>query len=396
MKPLKRSVISEPINIVTGSLGAAKTLWAIEQADLLRQHGDAKNVYQVGINEPDTRYLPNLPFPLEEWHIRADAGELENAVIIVDEFHKWMPQRSQSQKVPEFIEAMAEARRRDVRFLLVTQSSEFDHFLKGTRLNKHFYLSRKAGLRQSNILEWSNRFVARPEEDKDARAAAVKHLAWRHPIKKYGSWYVSAKAHRFRRRIPLRLWLVPPFLIAFAWFGYKMLTNVGGLISGDAIPTGTAQAATFEGPTTPRQTSPERLPLQLEPDAYLAQFQPVIGTMPWSAPAWQGRSVASDPQLFCATSAAGVNGVGEWQDAECRCFTEQMTPWDVEPQLCEVIARQGIYNPYRPPLNGSGAEPDGKADSLPRPAGPAGSGVVLSSKQVSGYGDFGGDSASAY
>lgn len=142
---MKKPLISAPINVVTGTLGAGKTLFAIEQADLLIQSKQADVVYQLGINEPDLRKLPALPFPIEEWAMRADKGELKNAVIIVDEFHKWMPARGPG-RPPKWIEEMAESRRRDVRWILLTQSGDFDHFLKGTRLNKHWHLSRKGYL----------------------------------------------------------------------------------------------------------------------------------------------------------------------------------------------------------------------------------------------------------
>lgn len=387
---MKRSIISEPINIVTGSLGSGKTLWAIEQADLLRIHKDAENVYQVGINEPDTRYLPNLPFPLEEWADRADSGELRNAVIIVDEFHQWMPQRSQNSRPPRFIEQMAEARRRDVRFILLTQSSEFDHFLKGTRLNKHFYLSRKAGLKQSNLFEWSNRFVSRPEEDKDARASAVKHLAWRHPIKKYGSWYVSAKAHRFRRRIPFRIMLVPPFIAVLGYFAWKTFVLVGGMMSGEvaaAVPIAAAPVSPASS-SMPIGGAGERVQVLTRPDDYLAQFQPVIATMPFSAPAFQGRPVLAEPELLCSIGHAGTDGNGDWQDESCSCYTEQMTPYEVEDVFCRLVARQGMYNPYRAPLDTVAGGRGGESDSS-RPARlPSSSGVVLSSPQVTGYGDL--------
>ena len=140
---MKKPIISAPLNVVTGTLGAGKTLFAIQQADLLVKTKQASQIYQVGINDPDTRKLPHLPFPLEDWVKHADAGELKDAVIIVDEFHKWMPQRGPG-RPPKWIEELAEARKRGCIFILLTQSVEFDHFLKGTRLNKHYYLSRKA------------------------------------------------------------------------------------------------------------------------------------------------------------------------------------------------------------------------------------------------------------
>lgn len=364
---MRRSIISEPINIVTGALGSGKTLFAIQQADLLRKRGDAKAVYQVGINGPDLRKLPALPFPLEEWHIHADAGELDGAVIIIDEFHKWMPQRSQGSRPPRFVEEMAEARRRGVRFILLTQSGEFDHFLKGTRLNRHFYISRKSGLGRSTIWEWMNRFVSSPEENKDARKAAIIHR-WKHPVREYGDWYESAKSHHFRVRIPLRLLLVPPFILAVAYFGYKAFTDVGGLITGSGGALGTASAATPLDPSRPGSAGPRGVITTAE--AYLAQFQPVVPSMPYSAPVFQGRQVATDPQLYCVIGGVGTDAQGRKRGPSCGCYTEQMTPYVVEEEACREIARHGFYNPFRNPFPNAtraAAEADGKAASRPRP-----------------------------
>ena len=348
----RRSFISEPINIVTGSLGAGKTLFAIEQADLLRQSGDATQVYQLGINEPDLRKLPALPFPIEEWHEHADAGELKGAVIIVDEFHKCMPQRGQG-RPPKFVEEMAEARKRGVRFIFLTQSAEFDHFLKGTRLNRHFYLSRKSGQPRSTIYEWQNRFVANPEENKDAKKAAMVHLGWKHPVKEYGDWYKSAESHHFRVRLPLRIMLVPFFIVFVGWALWSTFDSVGGLLSPDAeaspAPASTGAVNSMLGPTSDREGRSGFQPTT-DPGQYLARFNPVIPTMPYSAPVFQDRPVRAEPDMLCVISGDGLDGNGTHQAGGCSCFTEQATPYQVEDAFCRQAARGGFYNPYRAPL----------------------------------------------
>lgn len=402
-----RSIISEPINVVTGGLGSGKTLFAISQADALKQHGDADVVYQVGIREPDTRHLPNLPFPLEEWHTRADAGELKNAVIIVDEFHTRMPQRGPG-RAPEWIEAMAETRARDVRWILITQSKEFDHFVKG-RVNRHFYLSRKLGIRASTIYEWMNRFVGNPEEDKEARAAAMVHPKWRHPVKRYGHWYKSAAAHRFRVRIPLRLWLVPIFIVVAGYLVWKAWHSFGGLLGGESLSSiaGGPTAALAAGAKSAEQAtmpSPQASGAALKPTTdlveYLMQFRPLDPTRPWSAPVFQGAAIVAKPELYCVSAGAGEDANGEFVDESCRCFTEQGTPYVIDaadPTYCKKIARGGVYNPYRTPPApvaatpaGAPGETHGKALEEPRAADGAPTlGSVIHGPQITGYGDLG-------
>lgn len=351
---MRKPIISAPLNVVTGTLGAGKTLFAIQQADLLVKTGQAKVIYQVGINQPDVRKLPPLPFPLQDWVEHADRGELKDAVVIVDEFHKLMPQRGPG-RPPRWVEEFAEARKRGCIFIFLTQSSEFDHFLKGTRLNKHYYLSRKGFLPRSTIYEWTARFVPNPEDDKAARKEAVITL-WRHP-KQYYDWYVSAERHRFKVRLPLRVWAAFVFVPIAAYFAWNGVRTVQNLASGQTSLLGTAVASPASADVVPVAGG------RLDPDAagksvvratsdlgaYLQQFEPLAPHLPWSAPVYQGREIVARPDILCI--ASGYEG-----DEDCHCYTEQVTPMTRVPlEICMTIARHGVYNPYRLPMGaGSG------------------------------------------
>ncbi|MTI72833.1 MAG: hypothetical protein FH747_04120 [Stenotrophomonas sp.] len=386
---MKKPLISAPINVVTGTLGAGKTLFAIEQADLLIQSKQADVVYQLGINEPDLRKLPALPFPIEEWAMRADKGELKNAVIIVDEFHKWMPARGPG-RPPKWIEEMAESRRRDVRWILLTQSGDFDHFLKGTRLNKHWHLSRKGYLNRSTIYEWSERFVNNPADNKEARKEAVL-TNWWHPKKYYG-WYVSAAAHRFKVRLPFRAVAALALIPVILYFGINGAKFMGGIVTGKGLATvapqsshaGVGDAGMGQGSRMEDGRSTGSRGASIRPTdnvgEYLTQFEPIIAQMPWSAPVYQGREVVAQPEIYCMSS--GMDG----RDG-CNCYSEQGTKLSRVPvEICRVVAREGVYNPYRPPLSAfaaasiDGVRHDGGSDAplapaaavaIPRPAEPA-------------------------
>ncbi|WP_078059648.1 zonular occludens toxin domain-containing protein [Xanthomonas massiliensis] len=342
---MKKPLIIAPLNVITGTLGAGKTLFAIEQADLLLKNKLADRVYQIGINGADTRKLPVLPFPIEEWAIRADRGELKNTVIIVDEFHKWMPQRGPG-RPPKWIEEMAESRRRDVRWILLTQSGEFDHFLKGTRLNKHFHLSRKGFMARSTIFEWSERFVGNPAENKEARKEAIVSNWW-HP-KKYYDWYESASAHRFRVRLPLRIWALLIIVPAILWFGFRGARTMSSMVAGSthlAAPPKVDQVSLSGSSSTAGASSEQgtRIQATTDPGKYLAQFQPVVPYMPWSAPVYQGRDVVAKPEIYCMS-------VGQDGQDGCHCYSEQATKLSVPIEICRSVAREGVYNPYRDPL----------------------------------------------
>ncbi|TAA08852.1 hypothetical protein EA659_13455 [Pseudoxanthomonas winnipegensis] len=384
----------EPINIITGAQGAGKTLFAIAQSDALRKWGDAKKLFAIGINEPDTRKLPPLPFPIQDWYLPEHAETINGAVIIVDEFHEVFPQRGQG-KPPEYVEQLAQARKRGVRFVFLTQSVEFDHFLKGSRCNRHFHLERKAGLRGCTVREWQNEFCAYPKDKRMQERATW--FRWNHDLR-YKDWYVSAESHHFRPRIPFRIIGAAIFVVAAVWFAQRAYNGVGGLFRGDAsaltgkasdIPAGLPSAS--DKPTFFQANADPAKPLPMTKDQgeWSSRFLPVHPEAPWSAPAFQGRAVAADPQLYCIAMGDGLDGNGEWSAASCHCYTEQATRYAmaISDDRCRLLASQGVYNPYKPPLNGpqraAGGEAGGEAHSAPRPTAPGGGafhGAVISSQ----------------
>ncbi|WP_156171261.1 hypothetical protein [Dyella japonica] len=62
--------------------------------------------------------------------------------------------------------------------------------------------------------------------------------------------------------------------------------------------------------------------------------------MPWTAPAYDQLQPQGVPDLFCIAV----------DDGRCTCHAEQGTKYEVEPGVCRAIARDGVYNPFRKPL----------------------------------------------
>jgi len=384
---MARSLITEPLNLFTGGQGAGKTLFAIEQADLLRNEAQPAAVYQVNIREPDTRYLPHLPFDVHEMaykdgepvrdeqgnHLPRWAVDLPKpCVIIVDEAHKVFPQRGPG-RPQRSVEAMAESRYESVRWLLLTQApGSLDAFLRD-RMNVHWHIERKGGARGATMYQFDNRVVDKNQMSSQKRFADAKTVR-RYPSK-YFTWYKSAKSHHFRFRLPLKVWAALLFIPVAAVVAFRLFGAVGDMTS-QALPGTGEAAAVGEGA--------ERRAAVIDPAAYVAQFVPVIPSQPWSAPAFQGRELQAQPDIYCIAS-----GVDMAED--CRCFTEQVTPIALDTQTCKFIARHGQYNPHRAPLNSGrndGEEwADGKRDkpsysaARVRPPGPEGA------APVAGFGD---------
>lgn len=396
---VSRSFITEPLNVFTGGQGAGKTLFAIEQADLLRNEKTPAAVYQVNIRDPDTRYLPHLPFRVDEMaykdgepvldeqgnHLPRWAAELPKpCVIIVDEAHKVFPQRGPG-RPPRFVEAMAESRYESVRWLLLTQApGSLDAFLRD-RVNVHWHIERKGGLGASTLYQFENRVVDKSQIPMQKRYADAKQVR-KHP-KQYFGWYKSAKSHHFRMRIPLKVWAALAFIPVMIFVAVRVVGAVGDVTAG-ALPEGTGSAMAAPGP------SGERAHALADPVAYAAQYQAVIPSMPWSAPAFQNREIRAEPDIYCIAS-------GEDMADRCRCFTEQVTPLPMDGETCRYIARHGQYNPHRAPLGagdrGSREQADGEREkpsssaSRVRPPSAAGGpsvGIGDASEPFASYGAF--------
>lgn len=82
----------------------------------------------------------------------------------------------------------------------------------------------------------------------------------------------------------------------------------------------------------------------LSRDDYVAKYKPRIEFQPWLVPAFDERTVQSQPELYCMASGTTP------QDTTCTCVTEQGTKAKISIPVCVAIARDGpAYNPYRAP-----------------------------------------------
>lgn len=362
----KTALISEPKVLITGVEGAGKTLFAVQQADLLTR-AEGGILYTKNIRGADPGHLPEIPFPLDEMafnddgtpRLDPDTGDHlprwatldPGSVILIDECHKVFPQRGPG-RPPKWIEMLAEGRQFGIRFILLTQSpAAMDSFLRD-RISRHYHLERKGNMERATVFEFDH-CVMYPRTAWQERKDAQVHL-WAYPKEYYG-WYKSAKTHSFKLRIPWKIWAALAFVPIALYGAWRVWALVGGVIDGTSSSLAGEQGGTaFFQPGEPSDRAApsaggrDRLPVTADAEEYAQRFQPLIAGAPWSAPAFQSRPIEARPELYCASIGAGRTATGEWREPGCGCLTEQGTRYKIPQDECmQVVADGGTYNPHR-------------------------------------------------
>lgn len=415
----KTALISEPKVLITGVEGAGKTLFAVQQADLLTK-AEGGVLYTKNIRGADPGHLPQIPFDLSEMAFNADGtprldpetgdhiprwATLEpGSVILVDEAHKVFPQRGPG-RPPKWIEMLAEGRQFGIRFILLTQApSAMDSFLRD-RISRHYHLERKGNMERATVFEFDH-CVMFPRTAWQERKDAQVHF-WAYPKEYYG-WYTSAKTHSFKLRIPWKIWAALAFVPVAIFIGWQVYSQVGGVMDGvtGTLDSGEGGTAYFQ-PGDERDTRSnsrgngrDRMPVTADVDEYQKRFEPLVAGAPWSAPAFQSRAIEARPELYCASIGAGYTALGEWREPGCSCLTEQGTRYKIETDACmQVVADGGSYNPHRredpairavgepaePRFGASGVQPPAYSQHAQPVAASTGSGHWI----VPSYGDMG-------
>lgn len=342
--------------LVTGQPGHGKTAWAIDYAFQLKKEG--REIYASGIKDFD--------YQRAGFHFLQDPTKWEDlpdgSVVLLDECYTVFPNRNPGAKVPDHVEAMARHRHRGFDFILIAQQGlQLDPFLRGL-YEQHIHVRQTSVIRSKTKLKRWNQYQG------NVNGPCNDVIDWLRP-KYVFDYYTSTTKITTKRHIPTWLrWLalgvvfLIVVLLALKWYftgkiaeqSAQHSSRRGSLIS----PAGRVQASS--DPSAPRWASAAD---------YAKAHLPRFGTMPWTAPIFDGRTPVTDPQLFCMASGAGEDATGKHVDASCSCLTEQGTSYDISDGECRRIARRGqVYNPYRVSTQGQGVAPAAVTPSTPRPA----------------------------
>ena len=239
------------------------------------------------------------------------------------------------------IRAMSTHRHRGFDLVFVTQWPNKIHHQVRTLIGSHTHMNRSFGMQRAGVLTWSR--VQSDPYDEKVRDKAEEEI-WAYPkalYTRYRSATLHTASHKFK--VPKKVWQALSVTIALVlgvWLIYAFIIKPPSAPKkvdqgAGALPAAGALAPLGAG-------GPAARPLNRE--EYIERHKPRIEFQPWSAPAFDDRSVQSQPELYCMAS-----GTTE-QDTTCTCVTEQGTKAKISIPVCVAIARDGpAYNPYRAP-----------------------------------------------
>lgn len=323
------------ITLISGQPGHGKTLRAMELAVEAKAKGRA--VYVHGVRGLD--YAAAGFFPLDDpkqWQALPD-----RAFVVLDECYSVFPRRAPGANTPDYVKAMATHRHRGFDFVLICQQAkqQIDGFLLGL-VEWHEHVRRKAGLKGAIILCW-DKFA------ENTNNSQIKK-PWKYPAQlMQRNLYESTVMDTTRVRVPWFVWALP---LAVAGLGL-LVWRVTGFFSPDEHKSAKV-AAPVVSKAEPKHDEPRSVGQPFgaaasRPDDLVSFFKPRIEGQPWTAPAYDGRAVVAEPEVYCIAV----------DDGRCSCKTEQGTRYVVEPKICRSIAADGVYNPYRRPArDGQGGQ----------------------------------------
>lgn len=340
------------IELFTGKPGAGKTHHAVQRAvDAIKK---GRPVYVCNMNGMD---IPGaMPFEDPRKWMELPAG----ALLIVDEAQRFW-RASRSLDVPPELQEAETHRHLGIDMLLTTQQPTY--LLKHLRglIMPHTHHERLTKT-TTRTFTWANRCVDDPESQSE-RALSEEGV---HVLAKTAfKLYKSTEQDTHKPKIPKKLLFVVgagAAVVASLWWVNQRVKHMGEGISIGQTATAQAQPG--------RSLVPVASNRQLTPAAYFAQLVPRNVRMPWSAPVFQEREAVSNPEIYCMTSAAGLDASGRYQPESHTCITEQGQRVQVSPgDARDIAATGGAYNPFREPVEQGGQLQSDEPGGYPRGEG---------------------------
>lgn len=354
------------ITLITGTPGAGKTAWTVQELTRLPSQ---RKVYVHGVPELKIAHepiyclsdycehcrtflemVPDLEHPgqqdvrvigkpdepvnlVEEWHEWATPGSL----IVIDEVQRvWRPTNSSS-KLPEDIAKLETHRHHGLDFWLISQGPHLFHSNVRLLVGKHIHLVDKWNGRSE--YEW-------PEcrQNVTSRSDAVVR-PYTLP-KKIFHLYKSSSLHvKQTHRKPLAFYGIFSCLFLLVIAGFFTYKRVNAHFEEQTASITHVQPKTSPVINSPSQiqtvSKDKEILIPPPPISSLPDFKPASFNTPESAPAYASfNEVKSVPHLI---------GCVKTPRTGCKCYSKQAAPYPTSLAFCESYLAGEYFNPYKEP-----------------------------------------------
>lgn len=313
------------IYLITGLPGASKTLYTLHRVTTDTQLVN-REVHYHGI--------PDLMFP---WIKMSDPKKWfevpEGSVIVIDECQKVFPLRSVGSAVPQWVSEFETHRHRNLDIVLITQDSKLLDAHVRKLVERHFHLKRPFGLDYATVHEFHG--VGDPGNGADLKQALKTRF--KHPKELFGK-YKSATGHSVKKRVPLKLFVLPLALAFVVFCGLKVYTSFKSKAPGAEVAKSASKGATSEALSTGSGGAGGVRGLPRDLPAYMDVLTPRDRANPSSAPLYDGlvQQVKQMPMVVGCL----------WTKEYCECYSQQGTVMPTSKRECVQIVRNGRFNPY--------------------------------------------------
>lgn len=324
------------ITLITAVPGSGKSLRAVWYAKEAIENGET--VFYANVNGMAVPGAIEFPDPTRWQELPA------GAVLIVDEAQKFFRAGiGAGANLPSFIAEMETIRHMGIRLILLTQHPALIHANIRALVGFHEHLVREDGKESAKVYTRS-RVIDNVRSDK--ALASEDHHTWQFPKDCY-ALYKSAEVHTFKRTIKFKYKRAAVLLLIAAAIGGGSWWQLYRQTDKPEASTQTAAHAASQPRSSGRRADEDKARWKTATQ-YADDHRPRFGTMPWTAPVFDGRAASADPQLYCMSSSGGDDVDGNYREPSCVCLTEQGTKYEVGDGECRRVARHGMpYNPYR-------------------------------------------------
>jgi zona occludens toxin len=337
------------ITLITGTPGTGKTAWVLAELLKLRAAEPNRELYIHGIRNlrgiahetiycksqlcdicrskdipEDAKYVENWP----EW-------KTSGSLIIVDEVQRiWRPRTGGNP--PESVSGLETHRHYGIDFWLISQGPHlFDNFIR-LLVGKHVHLVAKWNGRSQ--YEWPE-----CQQNVTSRTDAIMrpYTLPKHVYKMYDSAELHTKQNK---RVPLSLYVFGVAILAAVYLFWNVYVSISNRIDPPppvaagvgAVANGAAGAGVSFTPSIvdikPSSSLNISGHVQLFPD-----FKPRVAGVPESAPAYSGLVKVQQAPLLAGCIKTKT---------DCKCYTQQATPYPSTAAYCAEVVAGHRFNPY--------------------------------------------------